>query len=113
MMKREPESSVAFQPPTEQDRENARIRKEIADRQQREYDEAKWLAYKALGPGWKPWMRLSLIPSDHHQTGDSTPAAVACKVYRGEQRLTDQSKYIRRMPDGQVLVADSYEPLFG
>jgi hypothetical protein len=106
----EPATSPA---PTAQDRQNAAIRAAIAERQQREYDDAKGLAYKALGPGWTPWMKLSLIDSEHHRTGNTMPVATVFKVYRGEEWLSEQSAYIRQMSDGQVLTADSYEPLFG
>jgi hypothetical protein len=99
--------------PTPQDIENARVRRQIADRQAEEYAEAERLALEALGPGWIPWMKLTLIDSDHHRTGNTEPAATAYKVCRGENRLTENSVYLRRMPDGQVVYADRYEPLFG
>ena len=97
--------------PTDQDRENARIRQEIAKRQAETYSEAQQLALAVLGPGWTPWMKLSLIDSDHRQNGDTEPVATVYKVYRGEDRLTEKSVFLRRMPDGQVVKADSYEPL--
>ena len=99
--------------PTPQDIENARLRRQIAARQCEEYQEAERLARQALGPGWTPWMKLSLIDSDHRQTGNTEPAATAFKVYRGDERLTEHSAYVRRMPDGRALHAGSYEPLFG
>jgi hypothetical protein len=99
--------------PTEQDRENARRRREIAERQAEEYADAERIAREALGPGWSPWMKLSLIDSDHHRTGNTKPVATVFKVYRGEARLTENSVYLRLMPDGQVQQAPSYEPLFG
>ncbi len=58
-------------------------------------------------------MKLSLIDSDHRRTGNTDPAATAYKVYRGEKRLTENSVYLRRMPGGHIMHADSYEPLFG
>jgi hypothetical protein len=99
--------------PTAQDHENARRRQQIAARQAEEYAEAERLARQALGPGWTPWMRLALIDSDHRRTGNTAAAATVYKVCRGEERLTERSRYLRRMPDGRVLHADSYEPLFG
>ena len=99
--------------PTPQDIENARRRREIAARQAEEYEAAEQLALEALGPGWTPWMKLSLLDSDYHRTGRTEPVATAYKVYRGDERLTENSVYLRRMPDGQVRHADSYEPLFG
>jgi len=99
--------------PTPQDIENAHVRQQIAARQAEEYAEAERLAMMALGPGWTPWMKLSLIDSDHRRTGNTEPVATAYKVYRGKERLTANSVYLRRMPDGQVMHDDSYEPLFG
>jgi hypothetical protein len=104
---------VTLPEPTEQDRENARRRREIAEHQAKEYAEAERLAQKALGPGWSPWMKLSLIDSDHHRTGNTEPVATVYKVYRGAERLTENSVYLRLMPAGQVQQAPSYEPLFG
>lgn len=99
--------------PTPQEIDNARIRQEIAARQAEAYAEAERLALAALGPGWKPWMKLSLLDSDYHKTGKSHPVATVYKVYRGEKRLSENAMYIRRMPDGEIKHADSYEPLFG
>jgi hypothetical protein len=99
--------------PTEHDRKMAALRQSIADKQNAAYAEALALALGALGPGWVPWMRLDLIDSDHHRTGDNTPIATAYKVYRGEKRLTENSIFLRKMPDGSVMKADSYEALFG
>jgi|SRR5579884_979331 len=99
--------------PTERDRENARIRQEIAARQAEEYAEAERLALEALGTGWTPWMKLVLLNSDYHHTGNTEPVATAYKVYRGEKRLTENALYIRRLPDGKIRTSPSYEPLFG
>jgi hypothetical protein len=87
-------------PPTDRDRENARIRQEIARRQADEYAEAERLALAALGPGWRPWMKLTLLDSDHHRTGNDAPAAIVYKVYRGDKKLSDNAVYLRRLPDG-------------
>src|SRR5437868_5136769 len=99
-------------PPTAQDVENAQRRAAIAARQNREYDEALGLAETALGKGFRPWMKLSLLHSDYHRTGDTTPVAVAFKVYRGEERLTENAVFIRTFADGTVRQAVSYEELF-
>jgi hypothetical protein len=99
--------------PTEGDRENYRRRQEIADRQNAAYQEAYLLALGVLGPGWTPWMVLSLIDSGYHQGADRTPVATAFKVYRGEQRFSENSVYLRKLDDGTVLKADKYEELFG
>src|SRR5438045_2680332 len=99
--------------PTQQDIDNAHTRRVIAERQLAEWVEAQRLALGHLGPGWTPWMKLELIDSDHRETGNTEPVAVAFKVYRGEERLTDNSVFIRRFPDGTVKHAKSYEELFG
>jgi hypothetical protein len=99
--------------PTAQDLHNAAIRAEIAARQNAAYQEAEQLATQVLGPEYLPWMKLTLIDSDHRRTGDTTPIATAFKVYRGEARLTGNSVFLRRMPDGDVRHADNYEELFG
>lgn len=99
--------------PTLRDIQNARVRAAIAARQAEEYAEAERLALAALGSGWTPWMKLTLIDSDHRRTGNTEPAATAYKVYQGEKRLSEHAVYLRRMPDGQIMHADRYEPLFG
>ena len=99
--------------PTPQDIDNARLRRQIADRQAEEYAEAERLALAALGPGWPPWMKLLLIDSDHRRTGNTEPAATVYKVHRGKERLSEHSVYLRPMPDGSVRQADNYEELFG
>ncbi len=99
--------------PTEQDKENAALREAIAARQNAEFEKAQALADRTLGPGYTPWMRLDLIPSDHHQTADTTPVATAYKVCKGDLKLSEKSFFLREMPGGLVQVAESYEPLFG
>jgi hypothetical protein len=99
--------------PTDCDRTNAAIRQAIADRQNHEYGEVLKLAMGVLGSGWTPWMKLVLLDSDHRRTGDTNPVAVVYKVYHGEKRKTERSVFLRRMPDGSVRQAGSYEELFG
>ena len=82
--------------PSDRDRRNAAIRQIIAERQNAEYAEVLKLALGALGPGWTPWMKLTLVESDHRQTGNVEPVATAYKVYRGEQRLTENAVFLRR-----------------
>jgi hypothetical protein len=98
--------------PNNQDIANAALRQAIAARQNEEFAEVERLAHAVLGPEWKPWMALRLLDADHRQTGNTTPVATVFKVYRGEERLTENSVFIRRISDGQVLTAGSYEPLF-
>ena len=99
--------------PTAQEAHNAAIRHAVAEKQNAEFAEALRMAERALGPGFMPWMKLSLVDSDHRQTGDSTAVATVFKVYRGDRKLTENSVYLRRMPDGTVRKADNYEELFG
>src|SRR5262245_34222411 len=99
--------------PTERDIENAVARACIAQKQNQEYDHVQLLALRALGPGWKPWMKIVLLDADHRRSGDTTPVATVYKVYRGEEKLTENSLFIRQLPDGTITKATSYEPLFG
>lgn len=99
--------------PTDQDRRNAEMRQQVAAKQNAAYDEAQDLADATLGPGYSPWMKLSLLDSGYHQGGSHEPVAVAFKVYRGELKLSDNSVYLRELPDGTVKQADNYEELFG
>jgi hypothetical protein len=62
--------------------------------------------------GRKPWMKLVLLDSDDH-LAPLTPVAIVYKVYSGDKKRTDNSLYLRRMPDGTVRHDASYEPLFG
>jgi hypothetical protein len=47
--------------PTDRDRENARIRQEISDRQAAEYSQVLAWAMAAFGPGWLPSHRHFLV----------------------------------------------------
>lgn len=98
---------------TAQDHENARIRQAIAVRQAAEYATALTLAHRALGSGWKPWMKLVLLDSDYHDGRSTEPAATVYKVYRGEEKLSENSAYVSQGPDGTVRKANRYEELFG
>jgi hypothetical protein len=99
--------------PSERDRENARIRQEIAARQAEEYAAVERLALAALGSGWTPWMKLTLVDSDYHRTGKTEPVATVYKVYHGDDKLSQNAVYLRCLPDGQIRQAAGYEPLFG
>jgi hypothetical protein len=99
--------------PTPLDLANAATRQSISERQNAAYREAELLALRTLGPGFTPWMALRLIPSDHRQSGNSTPAATVFKVYRGDEKLTENAMFIRQMTNGQLAKSTSYEPLFG
>jgi hypothetical protein len=97
--------------PTERDRKNAEFRQAVADRQQAEYADAMRMALAVLGPGFQPWMKVSVVDSDYRRTGDDTPRAVVYKLYSGEQRLSEYAVYIRQMPDGTVKKAYGYRSL--
>jgi hypothetical protein len=100
--------------PSPQDIQNAATRRAIADHQAAEYAGCMKLALGFLGPGWTPWMKIVLIDSDYHKPGVSRePVATAYKVYRGEEKLTENSVYLRKTPDGTVRKADNCEELFG
>ena len=98
--------------PTDRDFQNARFRQEIAQRQQAAWDECLRLADKALGRGWEPWMKLTLVDADHGRTGDETSVAVGYKVRKGEGDAREV-RYLGLGPDGQVIAAEQYEDVFG
>ena len=99
--------------PTDQDRRNAELRANVASKQNDQYQEAALLALATLGPGWKPWMKLTLIDADHRQSGNREAAATVFKVYRGDEKISDNAMFIRKMPDGRLMKNQRYEPLFG
>lgn len=55
--------------PTRQGVENANARRAIADHRAAEYHEAERMTAGALGPGFRPWMKLVLIDSDYCRPG--------------------------------------------
>jgi hypothetical protein len=91
--------------PTEREVENARVWKEVADRQAAEWAEAKALAREALGPGWTPWMKVSLVGPGGKKL------AVAFKVYRGKRRLSEHARFVGRV-GGEARSAGTAEELF-
>lgn len=101
--------------PTALDLANAATRQAIAERQNAEYQHCLLLALRSLGPGWRPWMKLVLIESDYHQKRDRPPVigATCFKVYRGEQKLTENSRFVIQDADGTVRHAARYEDFFG
>lgn len=101
--------------PTQIELANAATRLAIAAKQNEEYQQCVILALRSLGPGWRPWMKLVPIESDHHRHREKPPVigATCYKVYRGEQKLTDNSRYLIRDADGAVRHADNYQQLFG
>jgi hypothetical protein len=97
--------------PTAQDVANAAYRKAVSDRQAAEYAEVMRMALGVLGPGFKPWMKISVVDSDYRRTRDDTPRAVVYKLYFGDERLSENAVYIRQMPDGTVKKAHGYRSL--
>src|ERR1700677_3417984 len=97
--------------PTDQEVQNAALRREVAPRQQATWNECLRLAEAALGPGWEPWMKLVLVDSDHRRTGDETPVAVGYKVRKGKGDARDV-RYIGQGPDG-IICSERYEDVFG
>ena len=60
--------------PTEQDRENAHVRAEIAERQAEAYRQVLAWASAAFGAGWRPSHRHFLVTKEE-EDASATPAA--------------------------------------
>jgi hypothetical protein len=97
--------------PTAQDTANAAYRGAVSSRQNSEYADVMRMALGALGPGFKPWMKISIVDSDFRWMGDDTPRAVVYKLYSGDERLSENAVYIRRIEDGTVKKAYGYQSL--
>ena len=99
--------------PNRQDVENARIRQEIAERQEREYIECLKWALGAFGPGWLPSHRHFLVSKEeeerHRQTGEK--ATVAATVYTVKNAAGEARHF--SIENGKVVKHDSYEAGFG
>jgi hypothetical protein len=81
--------------PTAQEIANAAYRKAVSDRQNAEYAHVMRMAIGALGPGFRPWMKISVVDSDYRRTGDDTPGAVVYKLHPGDELLSENAVYIR------------------
>lgn len=101
--------------PTEHDRESARIRREIAEKQQAEYDECLALAIRAFGPGWEPSHRHYLIDKDEEErvrySGESPRKAAT--VYTVKNAPGERRHFTFDVESGQVVEHASYEAGFG
>jgi hypothetical protein len=75
--------------PTFQDTENARRRQEIADRFRAQYEEARALAEKVLGPGWEPTGFHTLVEKDEED-----------RAHRTNTKPVPSAKVITVMKDG-------------
>jgi hypothetical protein len=101
---------------TAQDIANAAFRKVVSDRQLREWRHAEALAARALEPGWKPSMKLTLVRmEDCHPTRPNDPAPVPVAVgYKVSYRLMGErmDRYVRELPSREVLASERYEDVF-
>jgi hypothetical protein len=99
--------------PTEQDQENARIRREIADRFAAEYAECLDHAAEAFGPGWFPSHRHYLVSKDEEArvryTGEK--AQPAATVYTARNAAGETRHFT--LEDGRVVEHESYAGGFG
>jgi hypothetical protein len=98
---------------TAKDRENARVRREIADRQEAVYSECLAWAQTAFGNGWRPSHRHFLLDRDEedrvrHTRERPQPAATvyAVKNPAGEIRHFT-------IENGVVVAHESYQTAFG
>jgi hypothetical protein len=111
--KGQPVARAAPAAPTDQDRENARMRQEIAERMEAEYAECLALAIRAFGPGWLPSHRHFLVDKDeeewHRRTGEKVrPAAT---VYTVKNAAGEQRHFTAH--GGNVVPCEGYEAGFG
>ena len=101
------------QRPTAHDHENARVRQEIAERQEREYVECLQWELGAFGPGWLPSHRHFLLSKEeeeqHRRTGEK--AEIAATVYTVKNDAGETRHF--SVEDGSVVKHDSYEAGFG
>jgi hypothetical protein len=99
--------------PTQQDIENARIRQEIAERQEAEYVACLTLALGAFGPGWLPSHRHFLVEKEEEERvryngARATAAATVFTVRHADGRARHFTA-----EDGRVVEQESYEAGFG
>jgi hypothetical protein len=100
--------------PTAQDLENARIRRQIADRQEAEYAEVLRLALGAFGPGWTPSHRHFLVEKEEEErvryTGERPSAAATVYTVKNE---AGEARHFTASDDGKVTECESYQVGFG
>jgi hypothetical protein len=99
--------------PTKQDRENAAVRAEVAERFRSAYAKVAAWALGAFGPGWVPSHRHELVEKSAEEyarrTGErAAPSAVVYTVKNGDGR---QRHFV--VEDGHVREVASYEEGFG
>lgn len=102
--------------PTEQDRRNAELRREISIRQNAEYHKAQILALRKLGPGWEPSMKIVVYRiEDCGPTGRDDPPRVPVAVaYKVKRRTADGwiDRYLREKDTGEILASEEHEDVF-
>ena len=99
--------------PTSQDIENARIRRQIAERQGQEYEECLRWAVEAFGSGWEPSGRHYLIEKDEEERARATgerPTAAA-KVFT-VKNAAGEKRYFT-VVNGRAVEHASHEAAFG
>jgi hypothetical protein len=101
--------------PSDQDRANARLRRQVADRQAQEYAQVLAWAAKAFGPGWLPSHRHDLVDKDEEarcrHTGERPRAAAT--VYTVRQEETGEARHFTVAADGAVTECAGYQDSFG
>lgn len=98
--------------PTRQDLDNARLRREIAERFRAEYTLAAALAASAFGPGWAPVGTHALVDHDEADAArrENRRARPAAVVYTAEK---DGTRRHFVTEGGQAREVASYEAGFG
>lgn len=110
-----PASDEESVPPavTDQDRDNARVRREIADRQETEYVACLKWALGAFGPGWLPSHRHFLVLREEEErvryTGER--ARPSATVYTVKNAAGEQRHF--RVEGGKVVRCESMKAGFG
>jgi hypothetical protein len=110
----EPQQPLAGIPVvTAQDRENERVRQEIAERMEEAYVACWEWALKAFGPGWLPSGKHMLIDKDEENRVRYTSERpkIAATVYT--VRKGDQKRHFTVGEDGAVTECEGYEQGFG
>jgi hypothetical protein len=100
--------------PTDGDRENARLRQEIAARQRADYDACLRLAEQAFGAGWVPSHRHYLVEKaeeDRCRCMGERPRPAAT-VFTARNDAGDRRHFVIG-EDGQPREVGSYEDGFG
>jgi len=100
--------------PTEQDRQNARIRQEIAQAQLEAYAQVLKWALGAFGPGWLPSHKHFLLDRDEEARVRYTEerAQAAATVYTAKNSA-GQARHFTVDPEGRAKECADYQEGFG